>query len=132
VRSNLAKSGFWIALTAATLAAGLAFAQAAAPGKVAETPKGKMLTDAQGMTLYIFDKDPKGKSACNGLCADNWRPMPAVAGAAASGDWSLVAREDGSKQWAYKAKALYTWAQDRKPGDTNGDGVNNSWHIAKP
>ena len=44
----------------------------------------------------------------------------------------MIAREDGSKQWAYKGKPLYTWAKDAKPGDVTGDGVNNVWHIAQP
>jgi predicted lipoprotein with Yx(FWY)xxD motif len=53
-------------------------------------------------------------------------------GAKANGDWSIVARDDGGKQWAYKGKPLYTWAKDQKPGDRTGDGVNNVWHVARP
>ena len=49
-----------------------------------------------------------------------------------SGDWSIVTRDDGGKQWAYKGKPLYRWIKDQKPGDTTGDGVNQSWGIAKP
>ena len=90
------------------------------------------LTNAAGMTLYTFDKDSAGKSACNGPCAANWPPLAAAGGAAGSGDWSIVTRDDGSKQWAYKGKPLYTWAKDQKPGDKTGDGVaNNAWHTAK-
>lgn len=110
-----------------------ALAQTAAPAKVADTSKGKSLVDAKGMTLYIFDKDSAGKSACNGQCAQNWPPLMAPAGAAASGDWSVVTRDDGAKQWAYKGKPLYTWVKDTKPGDATGEGVaNNTWHIAAP
>lgn len=113
--------------------AGGALAQAAAPAKVADTSKGKALVDAKGMTLYIFDKDSTGKSACNGTCATNWPPLMVAAGAGASGDWTIVTRDDGGKQWAYKAKPLYTWAKDMKPGDVTGDGVaNNTWHVAAP
>ena len=90
------------------------------------------LTNAAGMTLYTFDKDSAGKSACNGPCAANWPPLSAGAGAAGKGDWSIVTRDDGSKQWAYKGKPLYTWVKDQKPGDKTGDGVaNNAWHTAK-
>lgn len=104
-----------------------------APAKVADTSKGKSLVDAKGMTLYIFDKDSTGKSACNGQCAQNWPPLMAPANAAASGDWSVVTRDDGGKQWAYKGKPLYTWVKDTKPGDATGEGVaNNTWHIAAP
>lgn len=90
------------------------------------------LTNAAGMTLYTFDKDAAGKSACNGPCAVNWPPLMATSGAKASGDWSVVTRDDGSKQWAYKGKPLYTWTKDQKAGDKTGDGVaNNAWHTAK-
>ena len=104
----------------------------AQPANVADTAKGKALADAKGMTLYVFDKDTSGKSTCNGTCATNWPPLMAAADSKASGDWSIVARDDGAKQWAYKGKPLYTWAKDTKPGDTTGDGVNSVWHIAQP
>ena len=52
--------------------------------------------------------------------------------AKAAGDWTVVTRDDGSKQWAYKGKPLYTWAKDTKPGDKTGDGVNGTWKTAKP
>ena len=90
------------------------------------------LTNASGMTLYTFDKDAGGKSACNGPCATNWPPLMAASGATAMSDWSIVTRDDGSRQWAYKGRPLYTWAKDAKPGDKTGDGfANNAWHTAK-
>jgi predicted lipoprotein with Yx(FWY)xxD motif len=89
------------------------------------------LTDAKGMTLYVFDRDAGGKSACNGPCATNWPPLMATADAAPSGDWTVISRDDGTKQWAYKGKPLYTWGKDTKPGDKTGDNVNNVWHTAK-
>ena len=93
-----------------------------------------VLTNADGMTLYVFDKDAAGagKSACNGDCATNWPPLMATAGDKASGDYSILTRDDGSRQWAYKDKPLYRWIKDQKPGDTTGDGVKNVWHAAKP
>lgn len=114
------------------LGASVAVAQTATPAKIAETSKGKALVDAKGMTLYTFDKDATGKSNCNGTCAQNWPPLMAEASAKASGEWSVVKRDDGSMQWAYKGKPLYTWAKDTKPGETTGDGVNNIWHVATP
>jgi predicted lipoprotein with Yx(FWY)xxD motif len=127
---NVAQAAiFAVALVGTTVA----IAQAAMPAKVAETSKGKTLVDAKNMTLYVFDKDAAGKSACNGPCATNWPPLMAATDAKASADWSVVTRDDGGKQWAYKGKPLYTWAKDTKPGDTTGDGVNNNtWHIAAP
>src|SRR3954453_15868320 len=96
-------------LTGALVAASVALAQTATPAKIAETSKGKALVDAKGMTLYTFDKDATGKSNCNGTCAQNWPPLKADASAKASGEWSPVKRDDGSMQWAYKGKPLYTW-----------------------
>ncbi|HUJ86531.1 MAG TPA: hypothetical protein VLX30_06740 [Burkholderiales bacterium] len=94
---------------------------------------GGMLTDKAGMTLYTFDKDPTGagKSMCNDGCAKNWPPLAASAGDYASGDWTLIVRDDGSRQWAYKGKPLYLWMKDRKPGDTTGDGFRGVWHVAR-
>lgn len=115
-----------ITLAAAALFSSIAFAQA--PAKVADGT----LTSDNGMTLYTFDKDAEGKSACNGPCAGNWPPLAAAADAKPSGDWMVVTRDDGSKQWAYKGKPLYRWAKDAKPGDRTGDNVNNVWHVARP
>jgi len=93
-----------------------------------------MLTDSDGMTLYIFDKDVtgNGKSVCNDACAKNWPPFLAKTGDAANGEYSLVTRDDGATQWAFKGKPLYLWTKDKKPGDMTGDGVNNVWHVVKP
>jgi predicted lipoprotein with Yx(FWY)xxD motif len=88
-------------------------------------------TNAAGMTLYVFDRDAGGKSACNGPCATHWRPLMVTGSGGASGDWTVIVRDDGGKQWAYKGKPLYTWSKDAKPGDKTGDGVNSVWHVAK-
>ena len=101
--------------------------------KTADTAKGKTFVDSKGMTLYTFDKDAAGKSACNGPCAENWPPLMAAADAKAAGDMTVVVRDDGKKMWAYKGKPLYTFKKDTKPGDTTGDGfLNGAWHMAKP
>jgi len=92
------------------------------------------LVGQNGMTLYTFDRDGAGtgKSVCNGPCATNWPPLQAAAGDKSSGDWTVITRDDGSAQWAYKGKPLYYWAKDAKPGDRTGDGVNNVWRLARP
>lgn len=92
------------------------------------------LVGANGMSLYTFDRDAagSGKSVCNGPCAANWPPLMAAADAKAGGDWSVVTRDDGSRQWAYKGKPLYFWAKDQKAGDRTGDGFNKVWQLAKP
>ena len=116
---------------ATTLTAGIALAQE--PAKVGDSAKGKTLVDTKGMTLYIYDRDTTaGKSSCNGNCATNWPPLMAAAGAKDSGSWTVITRDDGGKQWAYKGKPLYFWKDDKKAGDAEGDGRNNIWHIAAP
>ncbi|MET0517369.1 MAG: hypothetical protein ABW005_00920 [Burkholderiaceae bacterium] len=86
------------------------------------------------MTLYVFDRDTagSGKSVCNGPCAANWPPLMATATDASSGDWSVLTRDDGGRQWAYKGRPLYYWAKDQKPGDRTGDGFNKVWHVVAP
>jgi predicted lipoprotein with Yx(FWY)xxD motif len=93
-----------------------------------------VLVGPNQMTLYTFDRDMagSGKSVCNGPCATNWPPLMAADGAQASGDYTIVTRDDGAKQWAMRGKPLYYWIKDTKPGDTTGDGVNNVWRVVKP
>jgi predicted lipoprotein with Yx(FWY)xxD motif len=93
-----------------------------------------VLVGPNGMSLYTFDRDAMGagKSACNGPCATNWPPLMAQADAAPMGAWTIVTRDDGGHQWAYKGKPVYYWAKDMKPGDRTGDGFNNAWHLARP
>jgi predicted lipoprotein with Yx(FWY)xxD motif len=121
-----------MSIAAVTATVSVAFAQMA-PTKIGDSTKGKVLTNDAGMTLYVFDKDAGGKSACNGPCAGNWPPLMATAAAAPKGYYTIIARDDGSKQWAYKGRPLYTWKNDKKPGDITGDGfLNGAWHIAQP
>jgi predicted lipoprotein with Yx(FWY)xxD motif len=92
-----------------------------------------VLTDAKGMTLYTFQKDSAGKSVCNDQCAKNWPPLMASADAKPMGEWTIVTRDDGTKQWAYKSRPLYTWIKDTKPGDASGHGVGmGAWEQAVP
>lgn len=107
---------------------------AAMPAAAPATAHGDMLVDAQGMTLYTFDRDAAGsaRSVCNGPCAVNWPPLGAAADAVATGPWSLVVRDDGSRQWAYHGKPLYRWIKDKMPGEQSGDGFNGVWHVARP
>ena len=83
------------------------------------------------MTLYTFDKDTPGRSVCVDKCAVNWPPFMAAAGASDKGDWTVVTRPDGSKQWAHKGKPLYYWIKDQRPGDKTGDNVGNVWHVVR-
>src|ERR1044071_3779725 len=92
-----------------------------------------MLMDAKGMTLYTFDNDKEpNKSACAGNCLNNWPILKAEATDKDMGDWKVIIRDDGTKQWAYKGKPLYYFAMDKAAGDKAGDGRGMVWHIAKP
>lgn len=86
------------------------------------------------MTLYTFDRDVagSGRSVCSGPCTTNWPPYMATEGDAPAGDFSIITRDDGGKQWAIKGKPVYYWAKDAKPGDKTGDGFNKMWQTAKP
>lgn len=111
-------------------AAGYAAAQTM-PAGVHETAG--MLTDTKGMTLYTFanDKDAD-KSACNGNCANVWPPFRPTDADKDMGDWKIITREDGSKQWAYKGKPIYYFAMDKTAGQAAGEGRGNgAWHAAK-
>lgn len=124
--------------TAATAAVLLVGACAMGPGepqhKVMDTKLGPVLATSGGMTLYTFAKDTTpGKSVCNGPCAHNWPPLVAAADAQPVGKWTVITRDDGSKQWAYDGKPLYGWIRDKAPGDTTGNGfLNGAWKVATP
>jgi predicted lipoprotein with Yx(FWY)xxD motif len=105
---------------------------AGAPVKTIDTAKGKALAGETGMTLYTFKKDSKGVSNCDGPCAVNWPPLMAATGAKDEGDYTVITRKDGSKQWAKDGMPLYYWVKDTKAGDITGDGVNGTWELAKP
>lgn len=89
-----------------------------------------VLADASGMTVYTFDKDKagSGKSACNDGCAKMWPPVP-VTGDSVASPYSVVTRDDGAKQLAYKGKPLYLYAKDAKAGERKGDKVMDVWHV---
>ena len=118
------------------LAVVLAMATAASAQSVntRDTSLGNVLTDENGMTLYIFDRDEVGASAsaCTGGCINAWPPFLASEGAEAHDDWTLVDVEyQGAvqKMWAYQGLPLYYWMGDQNPGDTTGDGVGEVWHV---
>ena len=109
------------------------FAASADAAGAPATPQNGVLATPSGATVYTFDKDTvgSGKSACNGPCAQLWPPVAAQASDAATGDWSIVTRDDGGKQWAYKGAPIYTFSKDAKPGDTTGDKFKDVWHVIK-
>lgn len=84
------------------------------------------------MSLYTYDKDTRGgKPACSGECARARRAALAPPGAAPDGDFSLLARGDGTQQWVYRGAPLYTFANDKAIGDALGDEADGgAWHVA--
>jgi predicted lipoprotein with Yx(FWY)xxD motif len=94
-----------------------------------KTIYGDAIADARGMTLYAFDNDRKGKSTCDRECADAWVPMAAPRIAKPVGSWSIVQRGDGTSQWAFQDKPLYSFTGDQTAGDINGDGADGHWHA---
>lgn len=113
-------------------------ASAAAAGgpsiALASVSLGKVLTGEGGRTLYIFTPDSAGKSACNGDCAASWPPLAAAAaptlGAGLdAGDFTTIARDDGSKQVAFYGMPLYYFAGDSAAGDTKGQGLGGKWYV---
>ena len=97
---------------------------------VASSSLGDILVDADGRTLYAFTRDKGDQSACSGECASNW---PAFTGAATAGTGAQAAllstsmQANGDAQVTYGGRPLYYFAGDKKPGDTNGQGVGNVW-----
>ncbi len=110
------------------LVAGVAHAAPAA-----HMMNGMLVTNDGMMTLYSFDKDVagSGKSACNGPCAALWPPATATTDAKPDGDFSVVTRDDGSRQWAYKGKPVYLYSGDKKTGDVTGDNFKDIWHVVR-
>lgn len=113
----------------------IAFALAcAASGAKAADPaamRDGVLAAPNGMTLYTFDADEDGASACSARCAENWPPYAAPRDATASGAFSIVERADGARQYAYRGKPLYYWSGDGGPGERKGDGHAGKWHAVK-
>jgi predicted lipoprotein with Yx(FWY)xxD motif len=131
----------------ALVVSGTAVAAPDAPARVEMTDDGAILVTSSGMTLYTngADDGTPGKSRCTNVpvrgfpdptsgygtyplpradaqksCAQKWPPLLAGADATANGDWSLIERPEGGRQWAYRGHPLYTSTKDHQAGDRNG------------
>jgi predicted lipoprotein with Yx(FWY)xxD motif len=97
---------------------------------------GTFLTDAQGMTLYLYTRDDVGISNCYQGCAAAWPPLMAqsdpVLPADLPGAIGTTTRNDGGLQVTYNGMPLYYWAQDQQPGDTTGQNVGGVWFVVNP
>jgi predicted lipoprotein with Yx(FWY)xxD motif len=105
--------------------------------RLAGLAPGKALVDGQGRTLYLFEADKGDTSTCNGACASIWPPAT-VAGTGTAGpgltaaDIGTTKRSDGKSQLTYNGHPLYRYAADGKPGDVNGQGLDQfgaKWYV---
>jgi predicted lipoprotein with Yx(FWY)xxD motif len=125
-----------LAATAGGAAASSATHGRPAPARVASgstvevrsTRLGKILVNSQGHTLYLFKKDSRGKSMCTGECARFWPPLrtsgkPTAGRGVNASKLATIKRSDGKSQVSYNGHPLYTFQQDTRAGQTNGQGV---------
>lgn len=108
--------------------------------RVSQAKLGRILVDGRGHSLYVFEKDRRGKSSCAGACAAAWPPLIASgkprAGAGAKASLlGRIRRRDGRWQVTYSRHPLYTFVKDTKTGQTNGEGVDAfgaEWYLVSP
>jgi predicted lipoprotein with Yx(FWY)xxD motif len=105
-------------------------ARGAASVKLASTNLGKVLVDAQGRTLYLFEADKGPMSACDGACASAWPPLtttghPTGGPGLMASKLGTTKRSDGATEVTYNGHPLYTYAGDSAPGQTNGQGLDD-------
>lgn len=86
-----------------------------------------MRTSDPARPLYTFDRDQPGKSNCIDACATAWPPLQVKTGKPIN-KWTVITRPDGTKQWAFGGKPVYTFAKDTE-GRATGDGVGGVWHL---
>ena len=119
-----------LAVTAATTA----------PDKLEHPGQVALMQDEKGwnyvhfptsLRLYVYDKDVEGKIACVSECSYQWPPIVAPSDATPLGDWTLVQRDDGRRQWAYKGRPIYVRYHD-SPGAPSGNGFDGLWHFLEP
>jgi predicted lipoprotein with Yx(FWY)xxD motif len=114
-------------------------ATSAALLSTADSPDyGTIVTDGEGRTVYMFDKDVQGAgaSSCSGQCLVAWPPVvaesatPEVDGV--TGEVGTITRDDGTLQVTVAGWPLYYWKDDAAPGDATGQGVQGVWWVITP
>jgi len=137
-RRRLTIAAFVAALACAGAGTAHGAAGAAKSGTVdlRATKLGKVLVDANGMTLYLFEKDRRNKSACAGACAKVWSPLlvkgkPTAGGGVKASLLGTTRRKSGV-QVTYNGHPLYHFSGDKKPGDMRGEGskaFGAEWYV---
>ena len=142
----LAVAGFGSSASAATVSPQATSGRAATVSvakrtvNVRSTRLGKILVDSRGHTLYLFKKDAGKKSKCFGACATAWPPLrangkPTVGSGARASKVGTTKRSDGKPQVTYNGHPLYLFVKDKKPGDTQGEGLSAfgaPWFAVSP
>ena len=108
--------------------------------KTGTSSLGRIIVDGQSHTLYLFQKDKGAKSTCSGACAQNWPPLltkgtPKAGASAKASLLGTTKRADGTTQVTYKGHPVYYFVQDKKAGDTKGQGVDGfgaEWYAMSP
>jgi len=138
------KTTILIAVALAAAVAGLTGAATAARSgatvSTAGSKLGTILVDSRGRSLYLFEKDARRRSACAETCATYWPPLlakgkPTAGGAAKKALLGIVRRADGTRQVTYAGHPVYRFVQDTKPGQTNGQDLNDfgaRWYVLSP
>jgi predicted lipoprotein with Yx(FWY)xxD motif len=98
---------------------------------------GKLMTDGERLTLYVFFEDDESSSTCYDACADNWPPLLTAGEPQAEGDvdsalLGTAERKDGSTQVTYDGQPLYYYSDDTAPGDVLGFDSGNVWYPVAP
>jgi predicted lipoprotein with Yx(FWY)xxD motif len=106
--------------------------------KTADTSLGKVVVNADGRTVYVFDKDTSGSgaSACSGNCLAKWPPVQAASGkptgSGVTGELGTIKRDDGTEQVTLAGMPLYLYVGDSHPGDVTGQAVGGIWWAVSP
>ena len=99
---------------------------------------GTVLVNAEGLTLYHLKTESASNIQCTGSCTATWPPLlftgpgDATGGVHVTGTLSTIARPDSGKQVTYNGLPLYTYSGDSKPGEANGQGIENAWYAVTP
>ncbi len=106
------------------------------PGfNVVTTLQGRLVVNDKGYSIYTWDRDQANKSNCTGDCARIWIPAIAPASASPQGEWTIVQRAPGVRQWAFRKKPVYTFSEDVSRESLNGGDVpgwNNVYTMTAP
>lgn len=110
-------------------------AETSAALRTAQSSLGTIVVDAQGKTVYVFDKDTanSGKSACAGACLTAWPPVPAPdttpTATGVAGTVGSIATASGTRQLTLNGLPLYYYKDDSAGGDVHGQGVGGIWWV---